>query len=148
MKITITKAEKPVSITILHLDGKLDGANYETLIDEAQEAYDFGVRDLILDLSQLIFISSAGLSALHQVALLFRGGKQFGQDEGWAAYRAIDRDRGSGIQEHVKLFSPSKEVRDVIDVTGFSSFFEVFTDLQQALAAFHQTNSAMEPRLS
>jgi len=147
MEITITRIEKPVPITILHLEGKLDGANYESLIDEAQEVYAAGVRDIILDMSQLIFISSAGLAALHQVALMFRGEKHPGQDEGWAAYHAIDRDRGSRTQEHIKLLSPSEQVRRVLDLTGFSSLFEIYTDLHQAVASFSLVSPVMETRL-
>jgi anti-anti-sigma factor len=138
MNITITKNELPIPVTILHLEGKLDRSNYESLIEEAQDVYDSGARHLILDLSQLTFISSAGLTALHQVALLFRGEKHPGQDEGWAAFHSIDRDRGSGPQEHVKLFSPTKEVQELLDTTGFSSLFAIYSDLHQATASFRQ----------
>lgn len=147
MKITITKTEIPASVTILHLEGKLDRANYESLIEEAQDVYDAGDRDLLLDLGGLFFISSAGLAALHQVALLFRGEEQPCQDEGWAAYRAINRDRDRGTQEHVKLLSPTKEVREVLDLTGFGSLFEIFTDLSQALASFRQAVPVSAARL-
>jgi len=141
MKITITKTEKTSPVTILHLDGILDGANYECLIDEAQKLHTAGVRDLILDLSKLTFISSAGLGALHHVALCFRGENHPGQDESWAAYRwsayrSMDRDHNRKPQEHVKLFSPTKQVREVLDLIGFSSLFEIFTDLPQAVASF------------
>ncbi len=144
MKITITKAEGLIPVAIMHLEGKLDGANYESLIEEAQDVYGAGDRDLLLDLGGLIFISSAGLAALHQVALLFRGEARPGQDEGWAAYRAInrDRDRDRGAQERVKLLSPTKEVREVLDLTGFGALFEIFTDLDQALASFPQVAPA------
>jgi len=138
MNISITKNEKPSQVTIMHLEGKLDGANYESLINEAQDVFESGVRDLILDLSQLTFISSAGLAALHQVALLFRGEKHPGQDQGWAAFHSIDRDRGRGTEEHVKLFSPSDQVRELLDMIGFSSLFDIYTDLQQATASFRQ----------
>lgn len=138
MNITITKTETPFPVTILHLDGKLEGISYEILIDEAQKLYDAGARDLLLDLSKMTFISSAGMAGLHQVALLFRGERHPGQDQGWAAYRSIDRDRGHGTQEHVKLLSPTKEVQEVLDLTGFSSLFQIFTGLQPALASFHQ----------
>jgi len=147
MKITITKTEKTAPVTILHLDGTLDGANYESLIDEAKKVYAARARDLILDMSTLTFISSAGLAALHQVALSFRGKKHPGQDGGWAAYHAIDRDRGSGTQAHVKLLSPTKQVREVLDMTGFNSLFEIYTDPHQASASFHQAAPAMEARL-
>ena len=138
MNITITKNETHPPVTILHLEGKLDGASYESLIEQARQVYADGARDLILEMSQLTFASSAGLAAMHQVVLLFRGEKHPGQDEGWAAYRAIDRDRGSGAQVHVKLLSPTPQVLDVLEMTGFSSFFEIFTDLPPALASFHQ----------
>jgi anti-anti-sigma factor len=138
MNITITKTEKPVPVAILHLEGKLDGANYESLIEEAQKVYDDGISDILLDLSTLTFISSAGLAAIHQVALLFRGEALPGQDQGWAAFHAIDRDRGRKPQEHVKLFSPSKPVQELLDLTGFASLFESYTDLDQAIDSFRQ----------
>jgi anti-anti-sigma regulatory factor len=144
MIITITRTETPFSVTILHLEGKLDGANYENLIEEAQNVYDAGVRDLILDLGKLTFISSAGLASMHQVALLFRGERKPGWDGGWDAYHAIDRDRGHGFQEHVKLLSPPEPVRQLLDMTGFNSLFEIFTDLDQAVGSFHQPVPAMQ----
>jgi anti-anti-sigma regulatory factor len=152
MKITITKTEKTSPVNIIHLDGMLDGANYECLIDEAHNLYTGGVRDLILDLSNLTFISSAGLGALHQVALLFRGKNYPGQNESWAAfrwaaYRSLDRDHNPSPQEHVKLLSPTKEVRDVLDMIGFSSLFEIFTDLPQAMSSFRQTSPVIQGSL-
>jgi anti-anti-sigma regulatory factor len=143
MNITISK-ENPTQVTILHLEGKLDGANYESLIEEAKKVYEDGARDLILDLSQLTFISSAGLSAIHQVALLFRGEKF--PDQGWGAYHAIDRDRGRGTQEHIKLLSPSEPVQKVLDVTGFDALFEIYTDLCLATASFRRAVPATETR--
>jgi anti-anti-sigma regulatory factor len=138
MIITISKAEGLTHVVILHLEGKLDGANYENLIDEAQNLYDAGTRDLILDLSKLSFISSAGLAAIHQVALLFRGERNPGWDGGWDAYHAVDRSRGGRPQEHVKLLSPAEPVREVFDMTGFNSLFDIFPGLDQAVASFQQ----------
>lgn len=152
MKITLTKTNGPAPVAILHLDGTLDGANYESLIDEAQKVYTSGIRGLILDLSNLTFISSAGLGALHQVALLFRGKNRSEQFESWAAYRwaayrSIDPDHNRGSHEHVKLYSPSKEVMEVLDLIGFSSLFEIYTDLHQATLSFRQAAPAIKDRL-
>jgi hypothetical protein len=152
MKITITKTEKPVPISLLHLDGILDSTNFETLIKEAQKLYTAGARDLILDLRLLSYISSAGLGALHQVALLFRGENQAECDESWSAYRwaafhSIDSDHNRVYHKHVKLLSPTNEVMGVLDMIGFSSLFEIYSDLQQAVASFSQIAPAMEPRL-
>ncbi|MGA2505579.1 MAG: STAS domain-containing protein [Anaerolineales bacterium] len=138
MRITISKKDKPISVTILHLEGKLDRANYENLIDEAQDVYDNGARDLILDLSKLTFISSAGVAALHQVALLYREEKHPRLDGGWGGFRSENRDRSDTVQEHVKLFSPPGEVRELLNLAGFGLLFEIFTDLSQAVDSFRQ----------
>ena len=149
MKITVTKTEMPNPVTIIHLEGALDGSNFECLIDEAHKLYAGGTRDLILDLSKLAFISSAGLGALHQVALMFRGKKHAEKDESWSAYRwaafrTIDSDHNRAHHEHVKLFSPTREVMEVLEMIGFSSLFEVYTDLKQAAASFRQAVPATE----
>jgi anti-anti-sigma regulatory factor len=138
MIITISKTEESPSIVTLHLEGKLDGANYETLIEAAREIYSDGQRDLILDLSKLTFISSAGLSSIHQVALLFRGETLPNHDSGWAAYHAIERDLGKATQQHVKLLAPSKTVKEAFDLTGFATLFESYDDMADALASFAQ----------
>ncbi|HEX7620891.1 MAG TPA: STAS domain-containing protein [Anaerolineales bacterium] len=152
MKITVTKIEHPGPIAILHLDGTLDGANNEGLNEEAQNPFADGVRDLILDLSKLVFISSAGLGALHQVAILFKGKTRPDPDESWAAYRwaayrSMNRDHYRRLQEYVKLLSPSREVREVLDMIGFSSLFEIYTDFPQAVASFHKVAPVMETGL-
>jgi anti-anti-sigma factor len=150
MKMIITKTERPIPIVILQLDGTLDGANYKKLIEKGQMLFANGARDLILDLTNLTFISSAGLGALHQVALLFREKKHPGQQESWAAYRwaafrSLDGDHNHQSQEHVKLLSPTKEVREVLDLIGFSSLFEIFTFMPQAVESFRQPEMAMGP---
>jgi anti-anti-sigma factor len=146
MRITISKTDKPISITTLHLEGKLDRANYESLIDEAQEVYGNGARDLILDMRKLTFISSAGVAALHQVALLFREVNTSHLDDGWGSFDTRERDLAITKQEHVKLFSPPGQVLQVLNLTGFGSLFEVFTDLAQAADSFRQRAPEMENR--
>lgn len=137
MEMTIT--QKPGAVAVLHLQGKLDGSNYRELIDEAQKLYDSGMRDIIIDLSQLTFMSSAGISALHRMALIFRGEKQAEMDEGWASYRAISRDRDSGYHKHVKLLNPTERVHNALETVGFTTLFEIHKDADLAAASFHQT---------
>jgi len=146
MRITISKTDKPNNITILHLEGKLDRANYESLIDEAQEVYGNGVRDLLLDMSKLTFIGSAGLAALHQVALLFREVTTTHLDGGWGAFGTRERDRIMTEQEHVKLLYPPGQVLEELNLTGFGSLFEVFTDLTRAVDSFRQRAPEMGNR--
>jgi anti-anti-sigma regulatory factor len=136
MEMTIT--QKPGAVVLLHLKGVLDGTSYRDLIKEAQKLYDGGARDLVLDLGGLTFMSSAGISGLHRVALIFRGEKQADMEEGWGAYRAIGRERESGgYQRHVKLLNPPERVQHALELVGFASFFEVHTDAEVAVASFH-----------
>jgi hypothetical protein len=149
MKMNITKTERPIPIVILHIEGTLDGANFRKLIEKAQTLFTNGTRDLILDLTKLTFISSAGLGALHQVAMLFKGKIPPEMDESWAGYRwatyrSIRRDHDLSPQEHVKLLSPTREVREVLEMIGFSSLFEIYAYMPQAVESFRQPDMAME----
>ncbi len=136
MEIKVTKNRTPLPLTILHLSGRLDGSNYQDLIDEAQRQFDSGTRDLLLDLSGLTYLSSAGITALHSVALLFRGQKVNEREVGWAAFHAITRERGGAPQVHVKLLGLNERIRGILDLVGFTSFFEIFSTLNQAVASF------------
>ena len=132
----MTTTQKPGAVAVLQLMGKLDGSNYQELISEAQKLYDAGMRDIVLDLSQLTYMSSAGISALHRVALIFRGEKQAAMEEGWASYHAMSRDRDSGLQKHVKLLNPVERVQRALDLVGFTTLFEIHTDAEMAVASF------------
>ncbi len=138
MNISVSQAQTPgnVPITVLKLDGQLDGQNYQDLIAKAQELYNSGSRDFLLDLSDLTYISSAGLVALHSVALLTRGEELPDFEGGWSAYRSMGRSSEAGVQKHVKLVNPRSEVMGVLDMVGFGNVFEVFTNLDDAVNSF------------
>jgi anti-anti-sigma regulatory factor len=88
-------------------------------------------------MSELSFLSSAGLAALHRIARIFRGEDRSTLEEGWAAIHAMGRDSNSGFQHHVKLLNPNEKVRDVLNTVGFTAFFEIYTEIHPAMASFH-----------
>ena len=136
MEIVASQKQEVPRVTVLQLRGALDGSSYQHLITEAEQLYDAGVRNLILDMSELTFLSSAGLSALHRIARLFRGEDRSTFEEGWAAIHAMGKERDSGLQERVKLLNPDEKNQSVLDTVGFKAFFPIYTDLQTALASF------------
>ncbi|HLO34210.1 MAG TPA: STAS domain-containing protein [Anaerolineales bacterium] len=136
MNISVSQAQGNVPVTVIKLDGELDGQNYQQLIAKAQELYNSGTRDFLLDLSDLTYISSAGLVALHSVALLTRGEALPDTEGGWSAYRSLGRSTEAGVQKHVKLFNPRSEVMSVLDMVGFGNVFEVYTNLDEAVRSF------------
>jgi anti-anti-sigma factor len=136
MEITISNNQGTPPVTIMQLRGALDGSTYEYFITEAEKLYDSGTRNLIVDMSELTFLSSAGLGALHRTARIFRGEDRSTFEEGWSALRAMGHDRKSGLQEHIKLLNPSEKIESVLDTVGFKAFFEIYTEMQLALASF------------
>ena len=136
MEIIISQNQDSPQISVMKLRGALDGNSYEYFITEAEKLYDTGTRNLILDMSELSFLSSAGLAALHRIARVFRGEDRSTFEEGWGALRTMGNDRKSGLQEHIKLLKPSEKIQAVLDTVGFKAFFEIYTETQPAMASF------------
>jgi anti-anti-sigma regulatory factor len=136
MNMSVSEAKGNVPVSVIKLDGQLDGQNYQELITKAQELYKAGTRDFLLDLSELTYISSAGLVALHSMALLARGEELPDTEGGWSAYRSMGRSSEAGVQKHVKLLNPRSEVMGVLDMVGFTNVFEVYTNLDEAVNSF------------
>jgi anti-anti-sigma regulatory factor len=136
MDISVSQMQGNVPVTVLKLDGQLDGQNYQELIVKAQELYKTGARDFLLDLSDLSYISSAGLVALHSVALMTRGEQLPDPEQGWATYRSMGRTSTAGGQTHLKLLKPREEVKSVLEMVGFASVFEIYNDLDEAVKSF------------
>lgn len=137
MEIIISQNQDTSAICIMKLQGALDGASYEYFITEAQKLYDAGTRNILLDMSELTFLSSAGIAALHRIARVFRGENRTIMEEGWSAIHAIAKDHDSGSQAHIKLLNPSENILAVLDTVGLQAFFEVYTDIHPAMASFH-----------
>lgn len=136
MNITVSQEQGKVPVTVIKLDGELDGQTYQDLISKAREVYESGARDFLIDLGNLTYVSSAGLVALHTVALLARGEALPDTDAGWSAIRSVGSASRGGVQEHVKLLNPRDEVMSVLDMVGFSNAFEIFKDRDEALKSF------------
>lgn len=136
MNISVSKAQGKVQVYVIKLDGELDGQNYQDLIAKAREIHEDGARNFLIDLSDLTYVSSAGLVALHTVALLARGEALPDTEAGWSAIRSVGRASSSGVQKNVKLFNPRDEVKSVLDMVGFSSAFEILTDFDEAVNSF------------
>ena len=135
MEINVSQEKGRVPVSVIQVKGDLDASSYLALVDAAQKLYDTGERCLLLDLSGLAFISSAGLASLHIITKMFRGEKT-DPENGWGTYKEIDRERESGLQKNVKLFNPSPDVDRVLETVGFKHFFEVYTDWNEAIRSF------------
>ena len=137
LESTVDQAEGRVPITILTLAGELDGSTYQRVIDTVQGIYDAGGRHLVLDLTDLTFISSAGLVALHTSLRLMQGEPPPDPEYGFAALRAINDDVDSGAAAaNVHLCGTQDAVQKVLDRTGLGGLFPAYPDRASAIAAF------------
>lgn len=136
MQITFSKQEGNVPVTVMHLMGDIDSSTYTDVINKAQETYDNGARDLLIDLSKVPYVSSAGLMSLHSVVKIFSGQSAQARDGGRPSFGAINQERDAAVRAHVKILAPQPAVEQVLEMVGLTAFFEIHTDLEAALKSF------------
>ena len=136
MQISFSKQEGRVPVTIMKLAGNLDASNYLDVIAKAQNAYDEGARDLLIDLSEVPYVSSAGLMSLHSVALIFAGQSMKSKESGRPISRSVNAQNEKTVRQHVKLLNPQPDVDQVLDVVGLKQFLDIYTELETAVQSF------------
>lgn len=131
LETTIEQVEVRVPVTVLALDGELDASNFEGLIDEVRRLYEGGARQLLIDLSDLRFMASSGLVALHSIVRIMHGEPPPDPEAGWSA---LHTEVGPG-QTEVQLCGAQPAVERVLSRTGLDQLFVVHPDRDTALAA-------------
>lgn len=129
ISVSIEQAKEPVAV--MAIEGDIDASNFLDLVAKAQEIYKNPARNLLIDLSEVPYISSAGLVAIHRIALLYGGVPQE-----VAANTGRDSTLSSSARKRVKLMNPRPTVEHILETTGLKVFFHVFHDLESALASF------------
>src|SRR5690242_17539446 len=88
--------ERPVNYptaAVLHVSGSVDGSNFQQLINKAQDEYAKGVRQMVLEISQVEYMSSSGLVALNAITKLLHGERPPNTENGWAVLKTLDDAR-------------------------------------------------------
>jgi anti-anti-sigma factor len=131
MEITVTQEQNRVPVTVLHVAGKTDSESAATLQKKAMEVIDGGARYLIFELSNVPYMSSAGLRVLQEV---FNKLRSLSSDESnKETYRKIAD--GSYQLPYLKIVKPTPEVLDVLKMSGFDMLVSIEDDLKKALAS-------------
>jgi anti-anti-sigma factor len=137
LETTVEQASGRVPITIVALDGELDASNFTALIDTVRGLYDSGSRHLLLDVTNLRFMASSGLVALHSIVRLMHGEPPPDPEAGWGALHSLGQDIADGsTQTDVQLCGAQPGVERVLTRTGLSRLFLVHPDRASAIAAF------------
>ena len=106
----------------------LDATELEQLVE--------GTRALLIDMSEVGYMGSSGLVALHSVALIMRGQEPPDPQLGWGAFKSLKSDVEVGNQTNLKLLGPQPSVQRALERTGMTEFLEVHSDEQAALDSF------------
>ena len=132
MDINVTQKDGAQPVTIFHITGDIDASNYQVLQERAGQAYAEGTRLLILDLSKVSYISSAGVRAISSIFKMLWSATPRESDEAMhAGMRA-----GTFKSPHLKLASPNKQVAQLLGTAGLDMFLEVYPDVDKAAASF------------
>lgn len=110
MQITIEEKEKALLIL---LAGHLGHGSVEELNRVFNEWLGKGRHDFIVDMSRLQYISSAGLRCFFEAVT-----------------------KVNNLKGKLLLCGMQPEVRQVFDVSGFTSFFSIYETMQSALKQF------------
>ena len=130
MELKLSQEQGRVPVTVIHPRGNL--TSEEELQGAARQAFDAGARNILLDLSEVPFMASAGLRALHEIYALLRTDAAEESDD--AVRRGIAA--GTFTSPHFKLLKPNRNVLEVLKVAGYDMFLEIHTDLKRAVASF------------
>ncbi len=132
MQLKVMTEDARVPVTVVRAEGNIDSANYETFLSGVEDAINKGARHVLIDLSNVPFVSSAGLRALHILLNRLRALTPDVSDEDMK--KAINS--GMYKSPHLKLLNPSKATSTTLESSGFSMFIPVFHDLKTAIASF------------
>lgn len=128
LNITASQIQGDVPVTILHLSGHLHGNTEPELLDRARQAKEDGSKYLLLDLSGLEVLTSAGLRAIHNIFNLFtpRSDTEVIHQHGDEPYKS----------PYFKLVCPNPDVYYILNIAGFLQNILIYNNMEDAVSSF------------
>lgn len=136
MNVNVSQVQARVPVTILQIIGDVDGSNFQDVIAKGKELIAAGTRALLLDLSQVKYMSSAGLLAVQSLATMLRGETPPDPEAGWQALHRMENAGGARKSPALKLLNLQTRVQRAFEMVGFDQFLETYSDRETALASF------------
>ena len=107
-------------VDVLSLSGRMLPPEAAMLKEQIDQLFAEGRHRIVLDLAQLEYISSGGLRVLIE-----------------ARRRAQEaKVRDGGGRGDVVIVNASQRIKDVLALTGFTSYFRMYDDLAEAVGSF------------
>lgn len=118
LKITTEQKQAAVPVTVFAIRGWLDGQSEEQLLEAARNAYEDGARFLLIDMSDLDTITSAGIRAVQKLYQMYTPKE--------------DRFKIA----HLKLCNAPPQIYNVLGITGFLQNIPMYANQDSALESF------------
>ncbi|HEX5808644.1 MAG TPA: STAS domain-containing protein [Anaerolineales bacterium] len=118
LRISSEEVQADVPVTVLHLRGWLDAQSEGQLLETARLANDAGANYLLIDMSELDTLTSAGMRALQKV------------------YQVFTPKEDQFKVAHLKLCNAPPQIYNVLGVTGFLQQIPMYESLDDALESF------------
>ena len=118
LKITSEQIQGDTPVTVLHLRGWLDAQSETQLLESARTVYDNGARYLLIDMSDLDTLTSAGMRALQKV------------------YQIYTPKEDHFKVAHLKLCNAPPQIYNVLGITGFLQNIPMYESMDAALQTF------------
>jgi anti-anti-sigma factor len=110
MDVTISEMRR---VTLLEVSGRVDSTNASQLGETLMSQIDAGRYQLVIDLSGVSYMSSAGLREMV------------------AAVKKVRQYNGD-----LRIATPSERVREVLDLAGLSAIFQIFPTQVDAVGSY------------
>jgi len=112
--VTISQAQGRVPVTIFRLHDRVNLGNFTELEESAQEAYNNGMRDLVMDLGDTVSLTSIGVRAIVII------------------HKMLSTDGA----KHLKIADPMPYIREMLDISGVTQYIEIYNTVDEAVASF------------
>lgn len=128
LTIITSQIDRETPVTVLHLSGHLHGSTEHQLLDQARQSHQDGANYLLLDLSGLEILTSAGLRAIHNIFNLFTPQSDVNiiHQHGEEPYKS----------PYFKLVCPNPQVYYVLNIAGFLQNIPIYIDMDEAVNSF------------
>ena len=118
LQISSQEIQADMPVTVFQLRGWLDAQSEEQLLEAARNAYDSGARYLLIDMSDLDTLTSAGMRALQKVYQIF-----------------TPKDDQFKVA-HLKLCNAPPQIYNVLGITGFLQNIPMYESQDAAIQSF------------
>src|SRR6185436_17988340 len=112
--VQISQAQGRVPVTIFRLQDRVNLGNFAELEETAQESYNNGTRDMVMDLGQTVSLTSIGIRAIVII------------------HKMLASDGG----KHLKIANPMSYIREMLDISGVTQYIEIYNTVDEAVASF------------